>query len=149
MSTLQLLSSFETHEKLSRRKIGLNLTVCNNETPKNAKTEDINENEHENLEKRDQNIHQIFKCEPCGKTFQNESTFSVHLSMIHNRLNCELCGRKCRSWSSLVQHKYFQHGISSSEFRCEFCTYACQSIRKLKNHIANKHSDQNNAHCKI
>ncbi|XP_035784823.1 zinc finger protein 11-like [Anopheles albimanus] len=137
--------TFQTKTNLNRHMAAK--VPCNERTGPSTSTIcplcERNFSSNENL-KRHMNVHtDKYKCERCGKTFQNKRRLKDHMAAkvpCNERTGpstssiCPLCERNFSSNENLKRHM----NVHTDKYKCERCGKTFQNKRRLKDHMAAK-----------
>ena len=90
------------------------------------------------LEKTENDIPIVFKCEHCSKVFNTVNYLQEHTRRIHenkpDQRVCEQCGLVCTSRTNLRRHKARSHPTDSSR-QCKTCGYMAADNSGLQIHL--------------
>ena len=78
-----------------------------------------------------------FQCKCCGKGFQNELCYKVHISKVHD-IFCDKCEKSFVNLGQLGRHLNIDH--KEAEFNCTHCSYASKDQYALRTHLTRMHS---------
>lgn len=118
-------------------------TPCFDNLDKSSPAKEIKLDEStQNLKKKD-DLYQCFKCEfqiDCPKEFQQHME-TVHYAHFNTKVSttCPKCRRSFLSAATRQVHQL--RCLGKMYFRCKFCPRTADDLRRLKNHLNDKHSE--------
>ena len=87
-----------------------------------------------------------YKCEICGKTYQNNGKLKRHVDSVHENIRnfaCSECEWMFGSNEELQRHLWSKHDISSSDIykyhQCDFCESKFKTLGELYKHLWLRH----------
>ncbi|PSN44905.1 hypothetical protein C0J52_06186 [Blattella germanica] len=64
---------------------------------------------------------QAFRCEKCGKEFNQQQAYLSHKKTMCVKVRCRVCGKIYSSPKALREHEWSKHGIEKVSHRCRLC----------------------------
>ena len=99
------------------------------------------------LDKHIEKHHKQVICSECGKTYENERKYKLHLQNTHDAIYpCQHCKKRFSTEKSKLYH---EQNVCSGVFACEKCGKVVANPSSLLQHMKNWHSDEKNYACKI
>jgi hypothetical protein len=91
----------------------------------------------------------MFKCEICGREFENLRGFEIHNGKIHKKeivkeFKCEICGKEFKTLKGLLYHitTWKHEDETIKEFKCEICGRKFETLRGMQSHAGYRHKKE-------
>ena len=107
-------------------------------------------NQEDNLKKYTHSVHEVHKCDSCGKSFSRVGTLNIHIKSTHKGIKnhkCKSCGKPFFKAGTLKQHIHIVHK-GHRDYKCESCMKSFSVAGSLKKHISTIHEGHKDYKCK-
>ncbi|KAJ9584827.1 hypothetical protein L9F63_020824 [Diploptera punctata] len=89
---------------------------------------------------------QAFRCNKCGKEFNQQQAFLAHKKTMCVKVRCKICGKMYASPKALREHEWNKHGVERATHHCRLCrqsfvTRSALLIHGRVHHIEKKDND--------